>query len=245
MSTEEEDKLSQLWSAYSRVIYGPFQEKYEEKWEEEAYWEAVETFKVEFREIGYEDPFEELGQYGHTSYEVIRDKLKAGPKPCFRDGWKSPYTGEKVDILALVGTLHHAAGPKFEGKERIVIVDFWATWCGPCLTIAPRLSDIFEKNAGRVAVIGLANDDMFNRQKGHNVETIKTFLETHKESFRYSSYIDTEDHFARDSFFMRIEYKAVPCIALLVDNVVKFAGSKGFLDGNLEVVLKELYPVEE
>ncbi|KAI1289100.1 hypothetical protein EDD11_009394, partial [Mortierella claussenii] len=98
MSAEQkEDKLSQLWTAYSRVIYGSFHEQYKEKWEEEAYWEAVETFKVESREIGYEGPFEELGQYGHTSYEVIRNKLMAGPKPCFRKGWKSPYTGEKVD----------------------------------------------------------------------------------------------------------------------------------------------------
>ncbi|KAF8924228.1 hypothetical protein BGZ58_002027, partial [Dissophora ornata] len=227
------------------ILLDPFHEKYEDKWEEETYWEAVETFKVESKQIGYEDPCEVLGEYGLTSFEAIRDKLKAGPKPCFREGWKSPYTGEKVDVLALVENLHHAGGPKFEGKERIVILDFWATWCGPCLTIAPKLSDIFEKHAGRVAVIGLVNDDMFNKKNEHSAETIKTFLETHKESFRYSSYIDTEDHLARDSIFAKIEYTAIPCVALAVDNVVRFAGSKVFLDENLEAVLKELYPVEE
>ena len=125
---EEQDQESQLWDAYVDIISSPFWAKYEDKWDERAYWEAVETFKAESKKIGYEDPFEFLGQYGLVSYEVIRDKLKAGPKPCFREGWTSPYTGEKVNILALVESLHHAAGPKFEGKERIVIVDFWATW---------------------------------------------------------------------------------------------------------------------
>ncbi|KAF9200645.1 hypothetical protein BGZ49_009103, partial [Haplosporangium sp. Z 27] len=129
MTAEEEvqDKETQFWDAYVTIVRNPFLEKYEDKWEEEAYWEAVEIFKVESKKIGYEDPFELLGEYGLTSFEVIRDRFKAGPKPCFRKGWKSPYTGEKVDVLAFVERLHHASGPKFEGKERIVIIDFWAT----------------------------------------------------------------------------------------------------------------------
>jgi len=98
------------------------------KWDEEAYWEAVKNFKVESRKIGYEDPCQILADYRLGSFEIIRDKLKAGPSPCFRDGWKSPYIGENVDVLALVEKLHHAGGPKFEGKERIVVLDFWATW---------------------------------------------------------------------------------------------------------------------
>ncbi|KAG9065371.1 hypothetical protein KI688_002696 [Linnemannia hyalina] len=231
MSTEEEvqDKESQLLEACITTIVSPFREKYEEKWEEEAYWEAVETFKAESKKIGYEDPFEVLGKGRFTSFEAIRDILKAGPKPCFRKGWKSPYTGEKVDILALVESLHHASGPKFEGKERIVIVDFWATWCGSCLEISPELSDIFEKYAGRIAVIGLNNDDMLDRQQEHSIEKTRTFLETKNESIRYSSYIDTEDHFARD-----------------FDNEVRYAGRARFcIEDPLEEVLKELYPVEE
>ncbi|KAG0048022.1 hypothetical protein BGZ83_006966 [Gryganskiella cystojenkinii] len=66
---EVEDKGSQLWSAYLTTISAPFRENYD-KWEEEPYWKAVETFKVESKEIGYEDPFEYLGQFGLTSYEV-------------------------------------------------------------------------------------------------------------------------------------------------------------------------------
>ena len=66
------------------------------------------------------------------------------------------------------------------------------------MKIAPELSDIFEKHAGRVAVIGLANDDIFNQKKEHNIKNIRTFIENHNESFRYPSYIDTEDHLVRD-----------------------------------------------
>ncbi len=31
-------------------------------------------------------------------------------------------------------------------EEKIVLVDFWATWCGPCQMIAPVIKDIAEQN---------------------------------------------------------------------------------------------------
>jgi len=44
-------------------------------------------------------------------------------------------------------------------KDSLVIVDFWADWCGPCHAIAPTLARIEEESQGDVKVIKLNVDD--------------------------------------------------------------------------------------
>jgi thiol-disulfide isomerase/thioredoxin len=45
-------------------------------------------------------------------------------------------------------------------KGKVVIVDFWATWCGPCLAELPNLKKIYEKYHDRgLEVVGISLDD--------------------------------------------------------------------------------------
>ena len=48
-------------------------------------------------------------------------------------------------------------------KDKLIIADFWAPWCGPCRMLAPTLEKLAEEYADKIAVIKANVDEMENQ----------------------------------------------------------------------------------
>ncbi len=82
-----------------------------------------------------------------------------------------PTTGAADDLGAAPGfTLETPSGEKVTLssvlKRGPVILDFWATWCGPCRKALPRLQELYEAHEDDgLTVIAISIDEPRNRPK--------------------------------------------------------------------------------
>lgn len=55
-----------------------------------------------------------------------------------------------------------------------VLVDFWATWCGPCRMVAPILEELSEEYAGKVKIAKLDTDANQATTMAYGITSIPT-----------------------------------------------------------------------
>ena len=60
--------------------------------------------------------------------------------------------------------------------SKLVIVDFWATWCGPCRMLSPILDEVEEEMADKVTVVKVNVDDADEIAMRFRIMNIPTLL---------------------------------------------------------------------
>ncbi len=65
---------------------------------------------------------------------------------------------------------------EIEKHTGLAVVDFWATWCGPCRMIAPILDQLATEHAGKLKVAKLDVDTNIRTAARFNVRSIPLLL---------------------------------------------------------------------
>jgi thiol-disulfide isomerase/thioredoxin len=68
-------------------------------------------------------------------------------------------------------------------KDKVIVLEFWATWCPPCRQSIPHLSKLQEKYKDKVVVIGISGEEKTVVEKFFNAQS----------EMKYRVAIDNED----------------------------------------------------
>ncbi len=59
-------------------------------------------------------------------------------------------------------------------SSQVVLVDFWAVWCGPCKILGPIVAELAEENNGKLVVAKVNVDEEPELTQQYNIMSIPT-----------------------------------------------------------------------
>ena len=87
---------------------------------------------------------------------------------------------------ALTAVTDDSFGTEVEKQKGLVVVDFWATWCGPCRMVAPIMEQLAGEYAGKLKVTKMDVDQNQRTAMRFNVRSIPSIL-----FFKDGAHVDT------------------------------------------------------
>ncbi len=78
--------------------------------------------------------------------------------------WAKSYINKKAPELIVENWISDK--PETQGK--FILIDFWATWCGPCKKAIPELNAYHKKFKDKLVVIGLSDESKSTVKKQRN-----------------------------------------------------------------------------
>ena len=126
-------------------------------------------------------------------------------------------------------------------KGKVYLVEFWATWCGPCIVQMPHLSQIQREHADDVTVIGVTSQD----ERGNTLAAVKAMVAAKGDGMGYRVAWDSGRE-TNEAWMRAAGQSGIPC-SFLVDGQgrIAYIGHPMFLDEPVGEVLAGTWDIEQ
>ena len=137
-------------------------------------------------------------------------------------------------------------GDKLDAIEKghVHVVEFWATWCGPCIAVMPHLSEIQRKYPD-VRIVSMAASER-GADEASKIEKVRAFVENKGDTMGYRvAYVGDRAKMSRP-WMEAAGQNGIPC-SFIVDRegTIAWIGHPASMDAPLAAVVAGTWSVEE
>jgi thiol-disulfide isomerase/thioredoxin len=156
---------------------------------------------------------------------VADDAKKAGDNPKKANPEPSLKVGDPAPALKADAWLHGTEVKAFD-PGKVYVVEFWATWCGPCIVMMPHMADMQAEYKDKgVTFIGFSAKDPNNTK-----EKVTAFVEKRGPKLGYTfAYGDNRETYS--AWMQAAGQNGIPCSFVVgKDGKIAYIGHPMFLD---------------
>ena len=104
---------------------------------------------------------------------------------------------------------------KFE-KGKVYVVEFWATWCGPCKTSIPHLTELAKKYRGKASFTGVSAFEVPNPKDESYIPNVEKFVKDMGAKMDYNVAVDGKEGVMGKTWMDAANQNGIPT-AFIVD----------------------------
>ncbi|MCK7555649.1 redoxin domain-containing protein [Chitinophaga sedimenti] len=127
-------------------------------------------------------------------------------------------------------------------KDRLYVLEFWATWCGPCKAAMPHLSELAKKYEKEATVIGVnVWEKTGEKPYESSLPEVSRFVTSIGDKMSYNVIADNNDQHMGEKWMKAAGQYGIPCTFVVKNDQILWIGHPMKLDSTMQLVLSGKY----
>lgn len=156
------------------------------------------------------------------------------------------HIGDPAPVLKYSDWIKGTPVHSFTG-DQLYMLEFWATWCAPCIAAMPHISKLQKQYKGKITVIGV---NVWEGRKDKlspaaTLPTVRKFVKTNHEKMGFSVIADSNDEHMANRWLGDAGITGIPSTFLVRNGKIVWIGHPFEVDTVISQILNGRFNMEE